>query len=134
MLENRLISLRKMNNKYSLLSLKEVMQEIKQINCTIKENTNSITVTRLAKDIANDDRKEVLEWIHSLNLPLMDHVHAVWLAEREGIIIKLHNFLECYDDLWFPSSDDVLIFPLSVKWMLEFSHEEKLYYYYSDIK
>ncbi len=76
-------------------------------------------------DASDADRDEVIAWMKSLNLgnPV---VEVFWLADRAGLAMRLDDFIEHYDDLWFPSADDVCIADAAREWMLEIDHEEKL--------
>lgn len=51
-------------------------------------------------------------------------VSALWLDDREGTRLAFQTFVDHYDKLWFPSSDDVWLTDASEIWLLELNHEE----------
>lgn len=53
-----------------------------------------------------------------------DWVEVVWPYERAGVRMRFRDFVRYYDDLWYPSSDDLLITNGTKTWLLEVNHEE----------
>ena len=75
-------------------------------------------------DASNVDRDEVIAWMRSLELG-NPSVEVCWMADRAGLAMRLHDFIEDYDDLWFPSADDVCVVDATREWILEIDHEEQ---------
>src|SRR6266705_1447922 len=50
-------------------------------------------------------------------------VWAYWPAFREGFEIIWEVFVSRFDELWYPSSDDLIVMPPAATWVLEVSHE-----------
>ena len=69
------------------------------------------------------DPIEAKSWFYSLDLAERD-VTVYWIASREGMQIGLNDFIQHYDDLWYPSSDDVWVTNEKQEWLLELNHEE----------
>jgi hypothetical protein len=57
-----------------------------------------------------------------------DWVEVVWPFERAGVRMRFRDFVRYYDDLWYPSSDDLLITNSTKTWLLEVNHEETVTY------
>ncbi len=51
-------------------------------------------------------------------------VDVIWPYERAGVEMRYADFVRHYDELWFPSSDDVLVMTDRRDWVLELDHEE----------
>ncbi|MFN0050615.1 MAG: hypothetical protein ACKV0T_00400 [Planctomycetales bacterium] len=58
-------------------------------------------------DTSDKSPGEVREWLRTLGI--QGPVSVVWIGLGEGIHIDFSDFVHFYDDLWFPSSDDVLV-------------------------
>jgi hypothetical protein len=67
---------------------------------------------------------EVKEFLSSLEITNDEAVRLIWRADEAGISIIFRDFVQYYDDLWYPSSDDVWVVEESLSWLLEFDHEE----------
>ncbi|MGE0870225.1 MAG: hypothetical protein AB7P03_16795 [Kofleriaceae bacterium] len=52
-------------------------------------------------------------------------VSIVWASDRFGISLRFDLFVAWFDDLWFPSSDDVII-AVDGRLRLLLDHEEQL--------
>jgi hypothetical protein len=124
-LEHRLPSAKISERLYRRLTKDFVMDAIGRIVSRLPERGGNAYVRRAARNVADDERAVVKEWIRVLNLRADDWVSVFWIADREGISTSLNTFVEHYDALWHPGADDVWIFPLSEEWVLEFSHEEE---------
>jgi hypothetical protein len=75
----------------------------------------------LSSNMAYENEDAVREWLRSLELN--GEVSFIWIASREGIRIDYDLFVQYYDYLWYPSSDDVWI-TRNLSWVLELDHEE----------
>src|SRR5690242_2913920 len=49
-------------------------------------------------------------------------VWAYWPAFREGFEIKWEMLVSRFDELWYPSSDDLIVMSPDETWVLEVSH------------
>ncbi len=129
MLEYRLTSAKISESHYRLLARDFVVDAIERIGLRMPERGSDVYVRRAARNVLDDEREAVLEWLDALNLGAGEWVNVFWIADREGISVSLSSFVEHYDDLWHPGADDVWISPLSEEWVLEFSHEEEVTLY-----
>jgi hypothetical protein len=129
MLEYRLQSAPIAQCDYRLLPTDFVVAAIERIGSRLPERGSNAYIRRIARNVSDDNRESVIDWIRALNLRAEDWVYVFWTADREGICINLPHFIEHYDDLWYPGADDVWVCPSSEEWVLEFSHEEELTVY-----
>jgi hypothetical protein len=53
-------------------------------------------------------------------------VYVLWLWLRCGVSMGFASFAANYDDLWYPSRDDVWVANTSLTWCIEITHEEEL--------
>ena len=76
------------------------------------------------EDIYEADSNKVKQFLLSLNIPQDKIVRVIWCSTKTGISILFRDFVEYYDDIWYPSSDDVWVTEESLSWLLDFDHEE----------
>jgi hypothetical protein len=129
MLEHRLRSAHIPESQCRLLPKEFVVETIERLDSRLPERGGVEYVRRAVRDVSDDDRQAVVDWVQALDLPAMDWVNVFWIADREGVSMSLNNFIQHYDDLWYPAADDVWICPSSGEWVLEFSHEEEVSLY-----
>jgi hypothetical protein len=55
-----------------------------------------------------------------------EDVLVCWPAFREGYKMAWRAFVAHLTDLWYPSSDDVVVTSPSRSWLLEITHEEQV--------
>ena len=60
-------------------------------------------------DIARAGPEEVHGMLLSFGIPPDEMVSCIWLSGRARIALCYVDFVAYYDDLWYPSSDDVLV-------------------------
>jgi hypothetical protein len=77
-----------------------------------------------AFDASDAEKPEILAWFDSLKLPA-DTVQVYWPYDAEGVSMALKDFFQTYDDLWFPSADDVWVIGPGGRYLLELHHEER---------
>src|SRR4051812_20853722 len=51
-------------------------------------------------------------------------IYAYWFTVDEGIALKWQLFIEHFSDLWYPSSDDLILTAQGASWAIEINHEE----------
>ena len=61
-----------------------------------------------------------------------DLLEVVWPAFGEAVRIDREVFIEHYDDLWYPSSDDVVARQVGRDGALVITHEEQFTYFSTD--
>lgn len=72
-----------------------------------------------AQDVSAD---EIRSWL--LKSQIQGLASFLWIPFRDGVTIDFALFVRFYDDLWFPSSDDLLIVSSKDHVALLISHEE----------
>lgn len=82
-----------------------------------------------ARDVAALDTSEmgrdgVSKWLLSLSIDPRTTVVLLWPSDRVGAHIRYDEFAKNYDELWFPSTDDVWLLDPASDWILELDHEE----------
>jgi hypothetical protein len=85
-------------------------QEIQKLN-----NAHESTITRqwLSERIPTENTKIIVSW-----------------DKENCVIVHSEVFCEYWDDFCYPSSDDVVIFPLRGKWVLYYFHEDQFQFGY----
>lgn len=77
-------------------------------------------------DISDMQPDEAKRSLLSLSIAPSEHVWVIWCSTVSGISVAFGEFVDHYDDLWYPSSDDVWVVDVSLLWLLELNHEEFL--------
>jgi hypothetical protein len=74
--------------------------------------------------------EEIRDWLKKLDIQGL--VTVIWLFEREGIEIDYAIFAQFYDDLWYPSGDDVWVISEDGSRVVQIDHEELFYFYHRE--
>lgn len=82
-------------------------------------------------DISSMDTEVVKQMLLAINVPNSD-VYVLWFGDNIGIKIPFHIFCNFYDDLWYPSSDDILVCDTKKIFIIEVSHEESVSFWKLD--
>jgi hypothetical protein len=77
----------------------------------------------IARIDTSDDSDEIRRWLLARSSDLNRTVVVSW-DNKLAALVGWEVFCEYWDDFCYPSSDDVVIFPLSGDWMLFYSHDE----------
>jgi len=75
-------------------------------------------------DAADEDAPQVREWFRILPIRADDRSIIVWPADRAAIRVFFGDFVDYYDELWYPAADDVWVTNDERSWILELDHEE----------
>lgn len=91
----------------------------------IREKKKSGYFSKLKEyDASDEDPTAIKTWLHSLVKNNVE-VLVIWLNFNIGVGIDYHLFVENYDELWYPSSDDIWIVSSELTpWVIELDHEE----------
>lgn len=73
--------------------------------------------------------QEIKSFLTSLLIEPEIVTTLIWPYDRCGIYLPFHLFIEYYDDLWYPASDDVWIMDPNISWLLEIDHEENFSFF-----
>jgi hypothetical protein len=78
-------------------------------------------------DTSTENSSEIRQWLGKVEMHGVAAV--VWIGLKDGIRIAFKDFICFYDDLWFPSSDDVLLMSQDGNTSVMLSHEELFTWY-----
>jgi hypothetical protein len=111
-----------LQGRFALVSAEKFSLIISRIGKFLQDITE-----RLEFDISNATEEQVRAIFYQ-NAPLSidTEVYAVWPSNRVAIKLSYALFVEQYENLWFPSRDDVWITVETCDWLIEISHEEIL--------
>ncbi len=126
-MKTRLESVSVLQERYTLLESKQVKAINRGIRSHFLEKGNlksSLQSRSTRLDICDAHPDEVRRILLSFGIPLDERVLVVWCSIETGISIVFREFVQYYDDLWYPSSDDVWVTQGSLPWLIEFHHEE----------
>jgi hypothetical protein len=76
-------------------------------------------------DARDVEPSAIADWLRAQRLP-EEPVKVFWSSCREGISIALKDFVTFFDELWFPSSDDILVESESKVFVIAIDHEEQV--------
>lgn len=118
----RLSEVDSLKGKYALLLTAKAEISINEIiNLIIYENP--IILKTQEVDFSDTTKEKVLSWLK--NLPISKKiVYLYWVSPREGIKLNFDDFAANYDELWYPSTDDVLVVDIDRRWIIVLNHEE----------
>lgn len=77
-------------------------------------------------DISSLEQNDVQRLLFSLTSEAESIVVVIWANDHTGSMMKYSCFAEYFDDLWYPSSDDVWVVDPAFLWLIEVDHEEIL--------
>ncbi len=125
----RLESLHNKIGNYSILSDEDAKTEIEYIIKNKQNSKNYLQKSYSIEEISPNDIRDIL-----YTLPILENseVKIFWVANRTGLVVVYRYFVENYDDLWYPYSDDIWITDNNRRWLLEIDHEEIIRYYQID--
>lgn len=125
---NRLESISELKQKYTICDSIQAQKVCTDIQTkffsdqeAIKPHLQPLTQK---KDISEVTSDEVKGYLMSLGIRDDEKIWLIWIPLRAGISILFRDFVEYYDDLWYPSSDDVWLTDTLMSWLIEFDHEE----------
>jgi hypothetical protein len=104
--------------------LADVIEHVRDRSAAVLTSPQS----RMDASTASDD--EIRAWILGLPVPPEVEVVVVWPFDMRAVRITYGDFATHVSDFWYPSSDDVVVFPVNPPpaWMLIIDHEEQLAY------
>jgi hypothetical protein len=124
----RLESVLELQTKYEFLKTAQVQEIYNEINSRFRSKKGKLKphLHPLSDrvNIEEMDPSEVRQFLLSLKVAHDEIVWLIWCSDETGISITFRDFVQYYDDLWYPSSDDIWVTEKSLSWLLEFDHEE----------
>jgi hypothetical protein len=76
---------------------------------------------------AEDDEFDLASVLNAIGITPSDFVYLNWYRFDEIDQMKFVDLVKYFDDIWYPSSDDIDIFDESLSWMVSISHEGRVY-------
>ena len=127
---SRAASIAGLRGRYALLTAAQLARTLVIAKAHILEALVDPT-TRLRGhtqriDIAQAEPEEVRGILRSLEVPPDKMVACIWFSGLDGITLCYADFVAHYDDLWYPSSDDVLVMDRTYSWFLVIDHGEAI--------
>jgi hypothetical protein len=71
--------------------------------------------------------RRVRKWLFQRGIPFRREVYLSW-DNTAAAITTWEMVVKYWDDLWYPSSDDLVVFDSSLSWALFFWHEEEAFF------
>ncbi|MBY0263137.1 MAG: hypothetical protein K2Q20_12385 [Phycisphaerales bacterium] len=66
--------------------------------------------------------RRVRKWLYQRGIPFQHRVFLLW-SPTEAVVTTWKIFIKYWDDLWYPSSDDLTVFDSSLSWLLSVWHD-----------
>jgi hypothetical protein len=122
MIQERLTTIQELEGKFRLLPQQEASSSIEYL---LKMLTPDFMSSHkiMEEDFSSSDPSNIYQWL--VNLGINDtQLYVYWVTNIEGIEIALKDFMQFYDELWYPGADDILVTNQSKQWILNLHHEE----------
>ncbi|KAA8881964.1 hypothetical protein F3087_39725 [Nocardia colli] len=81
-------------------------------------------------DVGELEPEAIREWLRALPIAQSEWVEIAWPADTTAVRMRFDRFAKCFDDLWYPAQDDVVVVaerPGAVQ-ILVLDHEEHFAY------
>ena len=75
---------------------------------------------------AQEDHTRVQEWLQSRPIRADASIFVFWRFLGCAVVTRWQIFCDYWSDFCYPVSDDVIVWPLSGEWGLEYRHSEDL--------
>lgn len=79
-------------------------------------------------DTGDMDAAEVRSLLIKWGCQGTQRCYLIWLADNEGVESDTASFVQYYDELWLPGSDDVWVAETNLNWLIFMDHEEVFEY------
>lgn len=76
----------------------------------------------------NKDSIKLQEIFSSILIIPQTHVYITWDSFDDIDVIPFDDFCEYFDDIWYPSADDIGVFDDSFSWFVIITHYGKILY------
>lgn len=127
-LRDRIDNLRGLNVTIAALAESETFDALEQIQTNFPRSTRRPVRTLDMSDLSKQD---VIDWLRELLVQGDEQVIVIWPHYRAAVTLSSSDFLKYFDELWYPSADDVWVRDRSASWLLEIDHEENLLFFRS---
>ncbi len=109
-------------NEKTAKSLAQHARDFVDNSGLVKDELSSVISCRTFIDTV--DPRSITQWLFDRVPPIDQPILILWLLLKDAIITKWRLFPKYWNDFCYPSSDDVLILPVTAYWILFYSHEE----------
>lgn len=86
---------------------------------------NALGKVEMRMDSANaqDDGFSLREVFNAIEIESCEQLYINWYRFDQIDQIRADDVMRCFDDIWYPASDDIDIFDHSLSWVVSISHE-----------
>ena len=109
------------SNQYEVINPEDYEEAMKRFH-RVKDD---LTIKAEEIDVSDRSLDEIKQSFQKLAFG-EERFSILWPYERFGAKIKLKNFVEDLDSLWYPSQDDVVFIGEDSAVLMVLDHEEKL--------
>lgn len=125
MIEKRLSNINGLSGRFEILADNTTAEMIEFIRELIWQRDPDVKWKLVERDVSPEKTRE---WLR--NIPISCAiVYLCWPSYREAVEIKFDDFVNYYDDIWYPMADDVYVISEPRTWILKLDHEEVFYFY-----
>jgi hypothetical protein len=124
MIAQRLQAASGLTGKFAVLPKSELSQRLRRLAPFFAADHIHEYGPPLTFDAREVLPRDIARWLGLHELP-NEIVAVMWLSEHEGISMLLSDFLLHIDELWYPSSDDVIVESSSGSFVITIDHEEQ---------
>lgn len=75
-----------------------------------------------------EEFKNVEDVLKKINVSPKNKIYINWFNFENIDYLKYKDFVEYFDDLWFPASDDIDVFDDTFEWILSIRHDGYITY------
>lgn len=118
---------------YAHLSESECLLLITKISKKYDLELNNLTQSLSSRQInlTNVDAKEnfsLIDTLNSISIIPLDNIYINWFHFDNIDILNTSDFNKYFDDIWFPSADDIDLFDESLTWVVSIRHDGTVSY------
>jgi hypothetical protein len=128
MMAERLKSIPGLSERYQMLSKDQASGQIRIMRLLLRVLDSSRSNEVRHFDATGALPSEIGDWLVAQEIE-NEQVAVYWLYDNAAALMMMHDFIKYFDDLWYPSSDDVVVLPMSNQYVLYVDHEEHVYLY-----
>ena len=131
MIAQRIMSIAGFSNRFKWLPSDNMEDNVQRLSSYLRGFAPTAFREACRLDAQDKDPLFIAKWL--LAQKLSDGpVRVVWLSERVGILVSLRDFLDFLDELWYPSSDDIVVESQSGGFVIGIDHEEQVLLFLPD--
>lgn len=109
-----------------------------QERCTVIAGPDAAAIRRRVRSVRRElsvsldfdlcalSDQEIVTQLRELPIPADEPIHVVHLSNRQVLAMAWETFAGYFSGLCYPASDDVVVAPMDLTWLIEVDHEEVL--------